>query len=127
MRRDYVDDRIYVVYRGEKVAAVGTVDECAETLGIKRRVVQAYATRVMRNRGKKDLSKYTIAYRYRMDYDRERFVFTVNGKAFMRGSIRDFARYAKTSTQRISAILDNPLTVNYPGDSYTFEIIERAA
>ena len=127
MRRDYVDDRIYVVYRGEQVAAVGTVEECAERRGIKRRVVQAYATRVMHNRGKKDLSKYTIAYRYRMDYDRERFVFTVNGKAFMRGSTRAFARYAKTSTQRISAILDNPLTVNYHGDSYTFEIIERAA
>lgn len=126
MRRDYVDDRIYVVYRGERVAAVGTVEECAETLGIKRGVVQTYAARSMHNRGK-DLSKYTVAYRYRMDYDRERFVFMVNGKAFMRGSIRDFARYAKTSTQRISAIIDNPLTVNYHGADYTFEIIERAA
>ena len=126
MRRDYVDDRIYVVYRGEKVAAVGTVEECAETLGIKRGVVQKYAVRAIRNHGK-DLSKYTVAYRYRMDYDRERFVFTVNGKAFMCGSIRDFARYAKTSTQRISAIIDNPLTVNYHGAGYTFEIIERAA
>lgn len=126
MRRDYVDDRIYVVYRGEKVAAVGTVEECAETLGIKRGVVQKYAVRAIRNHGK-DLSKYTVAYRYRMDYDRERFIFTVNGKAFMRGSIRDFARYAKTSTQRISAIIDNPLTVNYHGADYTFEIIERAA
>lgn len=126
MRRDYVDDRIYVVYRGERVAAVGTVEECSETLGIKRGVVQTYAARSMHNRGK-DLSKYTVAYRYRMDYDRERFVFMVNGKAFMRGSIRDFARYAKTSTQRISAIIDNPLTVNYHGADYTFEIIERAA
>lgn len=126
MRRDYVDDRIYVVYRGEKVAAVGTVEECAEALGIKRRVVQSYAARSMHNRVK-DLSKYTVAYRYRMDYDRERFIFTVNGKAFMRGSIRDFARYAKTSTQRISAIVDSPLTVNYHGADYTFEIIERAA
>lgn len=126
MRRDYVDDRIYVVYRGEMVAAVGTVEECAETLGIKRGVVQSYAARSMHNRVK-DLSKYTVAYRYRMDYDRERFIFTVNGKAFMRGSIRDFARYAKTSTQRISAIIDNPLTVNYHGADYTFEIIERAA
>lgn len=126
MRRDYVDDRIYVVYRGEKVAAVGTVEECAETLGIKRGVIQKYAVRAIRNHGK-DLSKYTVAYRYRMDYDRERFIFTVNGKAFMRGSIRDFARYAKTSTQRISAIIDNPLTVNYHGADYTFEIIERAA
>lgn len=126
MRRDYVDDRIYVVYRGEMVAAVGTVEECAETLGIKRGVVQKYAVRAIRNHGK-DLSKYTVAYRYRMDYDRERFIITVNGKAFMRGSIRDFARYAKTSTQRISAIIDNPLTVNYHGADYTFEIIERAA
>ena len=126
MRRNYVDDRIYVVYRGEKVVAVGTVEECAETLGIKRRVVQKYAVRAIRNRGK-DLSKYTVAYRYRMDDDRERFVFAVNGKAFMRGSIRDFARYAKTSTQRISALIDNPLTVNYHGADYTFEIIERAA
>lgn len=126
MRRDYVDDRIYVVYRGEQVAAVGTVEECAETLGIKRGVVQKYAVRAIRNHGK-DLSKYTVAYRYRMDYDRDRFIFTVNGKAFMRGSIRDFARYAKTSTQRIRAIIDNPLTVNYHGADYTFEIIERAA
>lgn len=126
MRRDYVDDRIYVVYRGERVAAVGTVEECAETLGIKRGVVQKYAVRAIRNHGK-DLSKYTVAYRYRMDYDRERFIFTVNGKAFMRGSIRDFARYAKTSTQRIRAIIDNPLTVNYHGADYTFEIIEKAA
>lgn len=126
MRRNYVDDRIYVVYRGEKVAAVGTVEECAETLGIKRGVVQKYAVRAIRNHGK-DLSKYTVAYRYRMDYDRERFVFTVNGKAFMRGSIRYFARYAKTSTQRISAIIDSPLTVNYHGTDYTFKIIERAA
>ena len=126
MRRDYVDDRIYVVYRGERVAAVGTVEECAETLGIKRGVVQTYAARSMHNRGK-DLSKYTVAYRYRMDYDRERFVFMVNGKAFMRGSIRDFARYAKTSTRRISALIGSPLTVNYHGADYTFEIIERAA
>lgn len=126
MRRDYVDDRIYVVYRGEQVAAVGTVEECAETLGIKRGVVQKYAVRAICNHGK-DLSKYTVAYRYRMDYDRERFIFTVNGKAFMRGSIRDFARYAKTSTRRISALIDNPLTVNYHGADYTFEIIERAA
>lgn len=126
MRRDYVDDRIYVVYRGEKVAAVGTVEECAETLGIKRGVIQKYAVRAIRNHGK-DLSKYTVAYRYRMDYDHERFIFMVNGKAFMRGSIRDFARYAKTSTQRISAIIDNLLTVNYHGADYTFEIIERAA
>lgn len=126
MRRDYVDDRIYVVYRGEKVAAVGTVEECAETLGIKLGAVQKYAVRAIRDHGK-DLSKYTVAYRYRMDYDRERFVFTDNGKAFMRGSIRDFARYAKTSTQRISAIIGNPLTVNYHGADYTFEIIERSA
>lgn len=102
------------------------IGECAETLGIKRGVVQKYAVRAIRNHGK-DLSKYTVAYRYRMDYDRERFIFTVNGKAFMRGSIRDFARYAKTFTQRISAIIDNPLTVNYHGADYTFEIIERAA
>lgn len=126
MRRDYVDDRIYVVYRGEMVAAVGTVEECADTLGIKRGVVQKYAVRAIRNHGK-DLSKYTVAYRYRMDYDRERFVFMVNGKAFMRGSIRDFARYAKTSTRRISALIGSPLTVNYHGAGYTFEIIERAA
>ena len=88
VRRNYVDDRIYVVYRGEKVVAVGTVEECVKTLGIKRRVIQKYAVRAIRDHGK-DLSKYTVAYRYRMDDDRERFVFMDNGKAFTRGSIRD--------------------------------------
>lgn len=37
---------IYVVYKGDEVVAVGTVDEVSEALGIKRSTVEYLATPV---------------------------------------------------------------------------------